>query len=90
MKKRKKLIEMVMNLKKSIVQSARQLKLRLSTAKLILKKYKQTGILFEKKMSTYCRRKKEYVENLENSKDLVKLEEPSDEVSFQKIEKKSQ
>ena len=60
-KKRKKLIEMVASLKKTIVQSARQLKVKLSTAKLILKKFKETGSFFDKKMPNYCRRKKREV-----------------------------
>jgi hypothetical protein len=49
---------MVTELNKSIVQTAKQLKVKLSTAKLILKKYKQTGTYFDKKMPDYCRRKK--------------------------------
>lgn len=65
---------MVMNLKKSIVQTAKQLKVKLSTAKLILKKFKETGNFFDKKMPDYCRRKKRQVENIQKPKDLIKLE----------------
>ena len=38
--KRKRIIHMVTELNKSIVQTAKQLKVKLSTAKIILKKYK--------------------------------------------------
>jgi transposase len=49
---------MVIEHNKSIVQTAKQLKVKLSTAKLILKKFKETGMFFDKKMPDYCRRKK--------------------------------
>lgn len=65
---------MVINLKKSIVQTAKHLKVKLSTAKLILKKFKETGTFFEKKMPDYCRRKKREVENTQKIEDLVRLE----------------
>ena len=65
---------MVINLEKSIVQTAKHLKVKLSTAKLILKKFKETGTFFEKQMPDYCRRKKREVENTQKIEDLVRLE----------------
>jgi len=67
-------VEMVINLKKSIVQTAKHLKIKLSTAKLILKKFKETGTFFEKKMPDYSRRKKREVENIQKTEDLMRLE----------------
>ena len=58
---------MVMEQNKSIVQTSKQLKIKLSTAKLILKKFKETGTFFGKKMPDYCRRARKYFSQQQES-----------------------
>jgi len=61
LQKRRKLIALVKEVGKSLVQAAKELKINLSTAKLIYKKYDQTGKFFDKKMPDFNRRKKKVV-----------------------------
>jgi transposase len=68
---------MVTEQNKSIVQSAKQLKIKLSTAKLILKKFKETGTFFDKKMPDYCRRTPRYQLSQHQNDLPPKLEEQS-------------
>jgi hypothetical protein len=43
-------VDKVLGLQESLTHTARRLHIKLSTAKLILKKYKKTGQIFDKKM----------------------------------------
>jgi len=47
---------MVLILKKTKVQAAKKLKIKLETAKIIVKRYLQTGTIYEKKMADYSRK----------------------------------
>lgn len=40
----------------SVVKASKKLGIKISTAKLILKKYKETGVIFNKKMPNYKRK----------------------------------
>jgi len=48
--KRQTLVSCVIDSGESLTKVAKRLKIKLSTAKLILKKYRNTGILFNKKL----------------------------------------
>jgi len=48
---------MVLEEKKTIAQAARKLIIKPSTAKLIIKKFRETGAYVDKKMPNYSRRK---------------------------------
>lgn len=56
MQKRQILIEAVIGKGKSLTRTAKKLNIKLSTAKLILRKYRKTGVLFNKNMSARGRK----------------------------------
>ena len=56
---------MVLTLKKSKVQASKKLKIKLETAKIIIKRFQETGTIYEKKMADYSR-KTHHVSEKEN------------------------
>ena len=55
-KKRQKLVNLVLSQQSSIAKAARKLMIKVSTAKLIIRRFKQTGTFFEKKMPNYSKK----------------------------------
>lgn len=76
MQKRKVLVNMVNNEGYSIARAIKKLNIKLTTARLILQRYKETGTFPMRKFKKVGK----MLLDLEESEDTVKLEESEDDV----------